>query len=98
MTIKKDNNDGTIFPIIDAPEELQYAVKGIPYIEIDVLFEKKATMERKNGIIDHIIKNLLVDNDRYYIELEEGSQTFKILEEAKQKDKDRLIGLITNTE
>ena len=98
VTIKKDNKHDTIFPIIDAHEELQNVVKEICYIEIDVRFYKKATKERENRIIDHIIKNLLASNDCYYIEHEQGLQTFTILEDPKQKDKDRLMKLITNTE
>ena len=97
MTIKKDNDDGTIFSIIDAPEELQNLVKGIPYIETNVPFNKKATKERENRIVDHIIKKLPEDNDRDYIEHEDGSQTFTISENPKQRGKDRLIELITNT-
>lgn len=53
-TIKKDNKNGTIFPIKDAPEELQNVVKGILYIKIKEfpilklmhLLTKKYTMEK----------------------------------------------------
>lgn len=48
----------------------------------------------KNKMIDHIIKHLSIDNNRYYIEHEEGSNTFNVL----QEDKDGLFELILNTE
>lgn len=85
-------------PIIDVPEELPNVVKEIAYIDIYVSFNKKATKERENRIIDHLIKNLPDNNDHYYIEHEESLQTFKVLEDPKQKDKDRLNELIINTE
>ena len=51
---------------------------------------------RENRIVSRIIKSLPADNDRTYIEHEDGSQTFKILENPKQKGKGSLIELITN--
>ena len=60
-------------------------------------FSKKAMKERENKIVDHITKKLPADNDRDYIGHEDGSQTFTILVNPKQKGKDRLIELIANT-
>ena len=69
----------------------------IPYINIDVPLDTKQASMPKNKIIDHIVKNSSVDKDRYYIEHEKGSITFKILlEGSQQEDKDRLIKLIFN--
>ena len=50
-------------------------------------FDEKAAKERENRIITHIIKNLPAVNDFYYIEHEEESQTFKCLEDLKQRKK-----------
>lgn len=38
----------------------------------------------ENETIDFIIRNLPADNDRYYIEDEEGFNRFKILEDPQQ--------------
>ena len=70
----------------------------IPYINTDMPLDIKVALVRENKIIDHIIKNLLADNDKYYIKHEEESNTFKILEDSQQKDRDRLFELILNTE
>ena len=72
------------------------ALSEIPYINIDVPLDTKEASMPKNKIIDHIVKNSSVDKDRYYIEHEKGSITFKILEDSQQEDKDRLIKLIFN--
>lgn len=93
MTVRKNNDDDTIFPIIDAAEELENVVKEILYIEINVPFDKKVRKVRENRATDHIIKDVPAKNECCYIEHEEDSQTFKIL-----KDKDRVIELIINTE
>ena len=53
---------------------------------------------RENKIINHILTNLPADNDRYYLEHEDGSKTFKIPDYSQQKEKDRLFELILNTE
>ena len=52
----------------------------------------------KNKMIDHIIKHLSVDNNRCYIKHDEGSNTFNVLQDPQQKDKDGLFELILNTE
>ena len=59
-------------------------LSGIPYINNDVPVDTKVASVHENKIIDHIIKNLPPDNDRYYIDQEEGSNTFKILEDLQQ--------------
>ena len=41
MTFKKDNDDDTMFPKIDALEEIQKVAKYVPYVKIDVLLDKK---------------------------------------------------------
>ena len=51
--------------------------------------------EQENEIMDHIINSLPTDNNRYYTEHKEGSNTFKMKKHPKQ---DRLYGLISNTE
>ena len=53
-----------------------------------MLLVTKEASAWENKMIDHVIKNLPVDNNRYYIEHEEGSKTFKDLEDPQQKDKD----------
>ena len=53
---------------------------------------------RENKIINHILTNLPADNDRYYLEHEEGSNAFKIPDYSQQKEKDRLFELILNME
>ena len=68
----------------------------IPYINIDVPLDTKEASMPKNKMIDHIVENSPVDKDRYYIEHEKGSITFKILEDSQQEDKGRLIKLIFN--
>lgn len=70
----------------------------IPLIDIDVSFDTKESIAHKNEIINQIIRNIPLDNDRYCIEHEEGSDTFKILEDPQQKEKDNLFRLILNTE
>ena len=45
--------------------------------------------------MDHIINSLPTDNNRYYTEHKEGSNTFKTKKHPKQ---DTLYGLILNTE
>lgn len=45
--------------------------------------------ECKDRIMDHIIRNLSADNDKYYIEQAKGSNTFTQLKKyQQQKDKD----------
>ena len=51
------------------------ALTEIPYINIHVPID---STKRKDKIMDHIIRSLLADNDRYYIKQEKGSNTFKI--------------------
>lgn len=70
----------------------------IPFINVDILLDTKESSAKENKIIDHIIRNLSADNNRYCIEHQEGLNTFKILENPQQKDKDRLFELILNTE
>ena len=41
VTFKKDNDDDTMFPKIDALEEIQKVAKYVPYVKIDVLLDKK---------------------------------------------------------
>ena len=42
--------------------------------------------------MDHIIRNLSTDNDKYYIEQAKGSNTFTQLKKyQQQKDKDRFF-------
>ena len=41
VTFKKDNDDDTMFPKIDAAEEIQKVAKYIPYVKIDVPLDKK---------------------------------------------------------
>ena len=48
--------------------------------------------------ISHLIKNFPGDSYIYYIEHEKGTNTFKILEDPQQKDKDRTFEIIFNTE
>lgn len=65
-------------------EKLEFdagTLKEIPYINIDVLVESS---ESENKIMEHIIHWLLADNDRYYIEDEEGSNTFEMREDPLQ--------------
>lgn len=57
VTFKKDNDDDTMFPKIDAAEEIQKVAKYIPYVKIDVpLDKKKTTKETENAITD--LKNI----------------------------------------
>ena len=51
--------------------------------------------ESQNKIMDHIIQSLPAD--RYYIDHEEGSNTFKIRENSLQKEKNDFFQLIFNT-
>ena len=55
-------------------------LKEIPYINIDVPID---TTESENEMTDRIIQNLPVNNDSYYIDHEEGSNTFPIKEDPK---------------
>ena len=41
VTFKKDNDDDTMFPKIDAAEEIQKVAKYIPYVKIEVPLDKK---------------------------------------------------------
>ena len=52
-------------------------LKEIPYINIDVPIDTK---ESENEIMDRIIQNLPANNDSYYIDHKEGSNTFPIKE------------------
>lgn len=57
VTFKRDNDDDTMFPKIDAAEEIQKVAKYIPYVKIDVpLDKKKTTKETENAITD--LKNI----------------------------------------
>ena len=67
-------------------------VKRVPHIKLNV---PVYSTEQENEIMDHIIKSLPTDNNRYYTEHKEGSNTFKMKKHPKQ---DRLYGLISNTE
>ena len=62
----------------------------VSFINTYILLDKKESLssEKKNG---HIIRNLPADNNRYYIEHEEGSNTFKILEDPQIKEKNKQI-------
>ena len=70
-------------------------LKEIPYVNTEVSFTSR---DHEDKIIDHIIKNLPADSRRYYIENEEDTNNFKILEDPQQKDKDRFFELIFDTE
>ena len=50
----------------------------IPFIDTDPSFDTKESIARENKIIDQLIRNLSPENDRYYIEYEEGSDIFRI--------------------
>ena len=52
----------------------------VPFVNIDVPLDTKESSVR-------IIKKLPADNNKYYIEHEEGWNTFKILEDPQQKSK-----------
>ena len=54
------------------------------FINIDVPID---LTESKNKIMDHIIESLHTDNNGHYVEHEEASNTFKIMEEPEQTDK-----------
>ena len=80
-------------------KKLQFGCKKlseISYVNINVSVDTKEASGQKNKIIDHIIKNLSANNNRYYIKHKEVSYRFKIFEDPQQKDKDRLIELIFN--
>ena len=53
-------------------------LKEIRYINIDVPIDTK---ESENEMMDRIIQNLPANNDSYYIDHEEGSNTFPIKED-----------------
>lgn len=72
--------------------------REIPHMNIDVPSDSQEALVPKNKIIDHIIKHLPADNVRYDIKHEEGSNMLKVLEEQREKEKDRLTELIFNTE
>ena len=65
----------------------------IPYINIDVPIDTK---ESENEITDRIIQNLPANNDSYYIDHEEGSNTFLIKEDPLQRGKNNFFQLILN--
>ena len=46
VTFKRGNDDDTMFPKIDAAEEIQKVAKYIPYVKIDVPLDKKK-LQRK---------------------------------------------------
>ena len=52
-------------------------LKEIPYINIDVPIDTK---ESENEMMDRIIQNLPANNNSYYIDHKEGSNTFPIKE------------------
>ena len=70
----------------------------ILFISIDVPLDTKELSARENKIISHIIRKLAADNGKYYIEHEEGLNTFRIFEDPQQKEKDRFFKLLLNTE
>ena len=59
----------------------------IPYINTDVPIDTK---ESENEITDRIIQNLPANNGSYYIDHEEGSNTFPIKEDP-QRGKKQLL-------
>ena len=63
-------------------------MKWIPYISIDAPIDIK---ESENEMTDRIIQNLPVNNDSYYINHEEGSNTFPIKEDPPQRGKKQLL-------
>ena len=63
-------------------------LKEIPYINIDVPIDTK---ESENEMTDRIIQNLPANNDSYYIDHEEGSNTFPIKEDPLQRGKKQLL-------
>ena len=71
------------------------ALTEIMYINIDVPVD---STECKDKIMNYITRSLPADSNRYYIEHEKGSNTFKVKEYLQQKDKDRLFELIVCTE
>lgn len=52
---------------------------------IDVPLDKKEVFGWENRIMDHIIKKLSGDNDCYYTEHEEGSNTIKTFRRLKRE-------------
>lgn len=56
VTFKRDNDDDTMFPKIDAAEEIQKVAKYIPYLKSMSLSTKKTAKERENTITD--LKNI----------------------------------------
>ena len=63
-------------------------LKEIPYINIDVPIDTK---ESENEMTNRIIQNLRANNDSYYTEHEEGSNTFSIKEDLPQREKKELL-------
>lgn len=70
-------------------------MKEIPYLNIDVPAD---STESKNKIMDNIIQSLPANNDRYYMEHEDGSNTSKIREDLLQNEKDDLFQLTLNAD
>lgn len=56
VTFKRGNDDDTMFPKIDAAEEIQKVAKYIPYLKSMSLSTKKTAKERENTITD--LKNI----------------------------------------
>ena len=63
-------------------------LKEIPYINIDVPIDTK---ESENEMTNRMIQNLPANNDSYYIDHEEGSNTFPIKEDPLQRGKKQLL-------
>ena len=61
------------------------------YLHKSLLFELKKASEEK--IFDVILERI-PDNDTYYIEHREGTNTFRISKDEKQVEKDKIIKLI----
>ena len=62
----------------------------VSFINTYILLDKKESLSSEKKI-GHIIRNLPGGNNRYYIEHEEGSNTFKILEDPQIKEKNKQI-------
>ena len=61
------------------------------YLHKSLLFDLKKASEEK--IFDVILERI-PDNDTYYIEHREGTNTFRISKDEKQVEKDKIIKLI----
>lgn len=104
---KKKEEQGDIVFLNKTPQHLRHRLKKktvkfyrdllkeIPYIKTEVPFTSRDDEEKT---IDHLIKNLPADSYIYHIEHGKGTNTFKILEDPKQKEKDRIFEIIFNTE